>query len=196
MSYKVARETLKLIPPDEFMAIHSCLKAPIDMTTVQARAYYRKSVMLYGLGCALQAKAMAAGWDDEFCDAIHSGSDRLSLTTLSWLHPEAPIPMQIETARVLATLPAGIAQTISPEINHITEDNGDIVTVTENAEAEIDDYQAFVALGQSIEPLLFERGLSIKEAEMERLGTALGGLALKRHLSKQEVDDLEALFQL
>jgi hypothetical protein len=196
MSNDIARETLRSIPPAEFLDIHSHLIAPIDMNANQVRTFYRKSVMLYGFGCALHQRAMDAGWDEPFCNAIHSGSDRLSLTALTWLYPKTPTPSQIETAKVLASLPAGIVKAISTELGSITDQNDDLVIATENAEAEIEDYQAFVALGQNVEPLLFERGMTLKEAEIERLGIALGGLALKRHFSKQDVDDLEALFSL
>lgn len=184
------------IRPDELLEIHSRLKPPIKMRRHEAVRFMQESGTLYRFGCYLQAQTHKAGWDEPFTNAIHSGSDRLFLSTLQWLQPPVPTVDQAKTRGWLRTLPHDFRLSVKPEVDSVTKEFEDPTVVAEGAEAEIQDYRALVALSSSLEVDLLERGLTMKEASMERLGAALASLALKRELAKGEVDDLEALFHL
>jgi hypothetical protein len=196
MSDAIARETLLAVPPDELLEVHSRLKPPIKMRQEEAVKFFQEAAILYGFGCYLQKETMQAGWDEQFTNAIHSGSDRLFLATLNYLQPPVPTVSQSKTRDWLRTLPPSFPFIVKPEVDSVTKEFEDPTIVAEGAEAEIQDYTAFAALSTSLEADLLGQGLTMKESSIERLGASLAGLALKRELAKSEVADLEAIFNL
>lgn len=193
----MARETLTGIPPDDFLEIGYRLGVPIDMTEEDAARFADGGgKALYVFSRYLQWRTDKAGWEQEYSRAVFSGSTRLFLSLVDWLYPLQPTAAQMETRNWLkGPLPA-LLTTIETEVYGITEGDDDTATVTDSAEAEIQAYRAFVALGSSLETDLLEGGLTIQESELERLGAALAGLAIKRQLEGVEPESETKIISL
>lgn len=196
MSEALVIETFKTIPPNELLEVHARLKSPIAMSRNEANLYASRARTSYIFGCYLQSRTIEAGWDEQFTNAVHSGSDRLFLSTLNWLQTKKTSEAKAEAIRWLGNPMSSFIETVMDEVHGFTGGHQDTTAVAEDAEVEIREYPAFVALTTSLEAELFEQGLTMKEAVMERLGAALAALAIKRQLAKSEVAALEALFAL
>lgn len=193
-------ETFKTIPPVEFLAVHTQLQPPVEMPSRDASKYAQIARVPYGFGVSLQIRTADWGWDEPFANAIHSGSDRLFLSTLKWLtEPGNRTHAKAETIRWLSGPMNGfvekctLAKSVLDEVSRVNEGHENPSAVAEEVEAEIQEYPAFVALTNSMEVDLFANGLTMKEAGMERFGATLAAVAIKRQLEGNSARQKEQL---
>lgn len=119
------------------------------------------------------------GWGDPLSGAIHVGSDGLALSTLDWLHTPGSKSAKDKTGLWLKDLPSDFWSSVESEIGNVAREPQ---STAEAAEAEIQDYPAFVALCRSLGGHAIEEGRSAQETSAERAGAALVALAIKRQL--------------
>lgn len=180
----IARETLMAIAPDDFLEVHSGIRPPSRVNRKAGAQLYNESRLLYAFGLNLKARTRRAGWEPQFPLAVQSGSDRLFLSILKTLQPKEPTSAEIETRKWFRAV--NLLPQIEIEVHGLTHFGYKTDMVTDEAEAELADYPAFVALSRDIEPVLLERGVDISIGENVRLGIVLGSLAIKRDLDKDE----------
>lgn len=152
---------------------------------------------LYSLGCHLCETALDASLDQDVGIALCSGADRFALTLTDWLK-SAETSDQPETCATLDWLrrldsAAAIGMVREVVDAAILGRDTNYLEVLAQAEAEIADYGAFLAMGQAIEAASMDLMTPRILADAERFGAVVAGLAVARSLEAEAAGSPVAL---